>query len=1262
MSLSDKVNLQVKVSGYANNYVQYAFKFISYENKPINLSDYRIVCYFNTFRSSDIFVQNRILAGYGSTNTSGSLTQANGFINQEFFTSANPPRIYPTNERYDKEVILPLIGTATCLSANSYYDSIIFQVSFTTGQYFISENIGDATYYIGQIAFSEGYTYVPVSQTSYVDNASFILEYNDETHGWTKVTEYSNASTVDLSTGKYPYDAIYEQQKIIGNIDRQFGYNTRYDHDGILATYDGYVDEANPTSSYNDVTSYSLNGSGTENPTTRAGFYKFSTDALSDKVVSAAEFYVYMPFSNQEILIDCRLNLNDCDNTTTWNSIGGYSGLSGALQSQLLMDQPYHFQNTYIAYNLDKNVVQTWKDTPVGNFGLNLKYFDVSAKNGYNSPTMTSLENSAIYKPMMFVYSGPISAQGTRYIRWKGTTDSLWSVSTNWESSAVPTAADYAVFDEGYYTNPCILDSNYSVKNILGTSAIYTGSINLSSNTLSIYETTSAFNTNPFSNFISSAGTVELKGNININTVANQHIKNLIINSGATLLSTKLIVDTINIKNSSVFGSSSTGNILSVRDSVIFNSANGVISTLTLYLERNAKLPNIGVLNVNQLRYIGDSKITSRTYNCPVMIESPANDTYSYTSACSAVFVSAGDCIFNYPFAVFSEKAPNDSILTVDFKTNGNQIFWKQGFYISNSERQFLNIIFPSQHNDFYGDIIVGHSIISTLNTSACTFNLIGDNTVGMYTDDTRIINLPSVEKYDNGTLTLSDSYPPNLVSFESVQIGSMTSAASPNVNFNGLNLFSKTTMNIAADSSSIEGIAGSVLSAATINLTKNNNSTGHFTAANAWSAFASNALNADGVVLSNSKAVSSTGYAIRSSDLGGNVNWFFDTIPPIILETSANPGHFSQTPISAYYGIYDEGGFDINSIAITNGFGEIVERTLINSTSATFVVVISGSQKCGEIEISAVDNSGNISEFTSMPFSYDLTVPNIKILSYTPPTGVSNGFIDLIVSANDNCLLSGTQQVFDATFNNQHSQIQTVVFSDYHTAIATIRVSSISPITNGDLYISATDAALNTGVLFSSAFTIATTAPQITFINDPTFKIGSTVILVSAVFEDVIGMSSLIPYTMQYNGSNIPFSTIYDSLNKVILSAVIPSSMGPGYITVGGYNTAGIYSSAIETGYSFLPVIVFGDPVPNNISKTTITVPISAIGPFVDDSNYYYVRLSASRMPITNPVSGVINILGYDFNYLSFSATVSSMTDLQGDLIVSAGYRDSWE
>ena len=72
MSLSDKVNLQVKVSGYADNYVQYAFKFISYENKPINLSDYRIVCYFNTFRSSDIFVQNRILAGYGSTNTSGS--------------------------------------------------------------------------------------------------------------------------------------------------------------------------------------------------------------------------------------------------------------------------------------------------------------------------------------------------------------------------------------------------------------------------------------------------------------------------------------------------------------------------------------------------------------------------------------------------------------------------------------------------------------------------------------------------------------------------------------------------------------------------------------------------------------------------------------------------------------------------------------------------------------------------------------------------------------------------------------------------------------------------------------------------------------------------------------------------------------------------------------------------------------------------------------------------------------------------------------
>lgn len=1256
MVLSDKVNLQVKAVASSSNYIQYAFKFISYENKVINLSDYRIVCYFNTFREASIFIQERILAGYPSGSTSGSLSTTNGSINKEFFSVANPPRIYPTSERYDKEVILPMSGTAACLSANAYFDNMVWQIRFSSGQDFISENVGTSAYTIGLGAFAESYSYE--SSTSYVDNPTFVLEYNDPTYGWIKVLEYTNASTVDANTGLYPYDTIFEGKKAIGDINRQYGWDTTYDHDGIVASFDGRIVESDPTSAYPNDTTYTLNGSGTGSPNTILALYKFATDTLADKIVSAAELYTYFIGSTQTVGVEVRANVNNYTSASTWNSIGGWSGTSGSLQSQLMIDPPYQFQNSYIAHNLNKALVQDWKDTSANNFGLSFRYINPSGKAGYNSPSIASLENvDYTYLPTMFVYSGPISAAGSNYIRWKGTTSNAWSVGSNWEGGSVPLASDYAVFDESYYTNPCVLDSDHSIKNIITSGTSYSGTVDLSTSALTVYDTVSAFNISNFSNIITSSTTIELKGNIGINTTSGCFIENVILNTGATLQSPLLIIDSLLIKNSSTFGSTLATNILNIRTKIAFEIGNETISTFKLYLEMGASIPSTGTLSVASIHYFGSSYITSRTYNCPVYIVAPNNGTYSYASSSSAVFTS-GDCTFNSTFSIIAEGSPNDSILTVDMNYENSNVMFNGGFYTSDCERQFLHIIFPSYFSFFYGDIKVGHVIISTSNTDNCRWRLVGNNTISMDQYDTRMITMPHIDKFDTGTLTLNDSYPPDYLSFESITLGSMYNTSVPSVNFNSHNLYSKNDMTIAAEGSTIQNIGGSILSAANMFFYKDASSNGSFVGASSWSAYSTGILQADGVSLANSVAASATGYAIRSSDLGGNINWYFDTIPPIILETSAVQGHYSQQPISAYYSITDAGGFDSNTIAVTNGFGDLLNVVPYSSTSATFMVVISGTQRCGQLEISAADFSGNIVEFTSLPFSYDATPPNISINNYSPPTGVSDSFIDVIVSANDNCILSGSQQVFAATFNNQPAQVQTINFSDHQNATVTIRLSSSAPVTNGDLYISATDAALNTSVFYSSAFTIATIAPQVTFESNPNFKIGSTVILVSAIFEDAVGMSNTIPYNMAYNGINIPFSTIYDSATKVILSAVIPSSRGAGSVSVTGYNTAGISATGIDSGYSFIPVIIFGDPVPTNISKTTITVPISAIGPFIDDSNYYYVRLSGTRMPISEPTSGLLNIFGYDFEYLSFSATVSSMSDLYGDLIISAGYR----
>lgn len=1257
MALNDKVNLQVKVAANSSNYVQYAFKFISYENKVINLSDYRIVCYFNTFRESSIFKQDRILAGYGNGTTSGSLLLTAGNISQEFFSISNPPRIYPHDKRYDKEVILPLEGTAACLSAGSYFDNILYQIRFSSGQDFISENVGTSAYKVGINAFSESYSYE--SSTSYIDNSTFILEYNDPTYGWIKVLEYSNASTVDTNTGLYPYDSIFESKKSLGDINRQYGWDTNYDHDGILSSYDGYIYEGNPSSAYPNSTTYAPNGSASGSPNTIIILYKFATDTLADKIVSAAELYTYFIGSNQAVAIECRANVNDYTSASTWNSIGGWTGTSGEIQSQLMINHPYQFQNSYIAHNLLKTRVQDWKDTSANNYGVCIRYIDPNEKTGYNAPTIAALENvDYAYLPTMFVYSGPISAASSNYIRWKGTTSDAWSVGSNWEGGSVPLASDYAVFDESYYSNPCTLDSDHSIKNIITSGASYSGTIDLNANVLTIYDTVSAFNISNMSNIITSASTVELKGNIRINTASGCIIDSLTLNTGASLQSPFLIINSLYIKNSSTLGSTSTSNILDIRNSIYFDIGNETITALKLYLEMNAIIPSTGTLSVASISYFGESQIVARTYNCPVYITAPNNGTYSYAASSTALF-SSGDCIFNSAFCIYAAGAPNDSILIVDMKNNDDaNVIFNGGFYISDCQRQFLHIIFSSYSSQFYGDIKVGHAIISTFNTENCRWILTGNNSIIMNQYDDRIITMPRIDKFDTATVTLDDSYPPNYLSFESISFGSIYSSIAPSVNFNGHNLYAKGNLVIAAEGSTIQNIGGSVLSATNIYFYKDASSNGSFVGASSWSAYANGILQADGVSLANSVASSSTGYAIRSFDLGGNINWYFDTIPPIILETSAVHGHYSQQPISAYYSITDEGGFNSSAIAVTNGFGDILNVVTYSSTSATFMVVISGAQRYGQLEISASDFSGNITEFVSLPFSYDSTPPNIAINNYSPPTGVSDSFIDVIVSAHDNCILSGSQQVFAASFNNQPAQVQTINFSDHQNATVTIRLSSSNPVTNGDLYISATDAALNTSVFYSSAFTIATIAPHVTFESNPNFKIGSTVILVSAIFEDNVGMSNTIPYNMAYNGINIPFSTIYDSVTKVILSAVIPSSNGSGSVSVTGYNAAGISAVGIDSGYSFIPIIIFGDPVPTNISKTTITVPVSAIGPFIDDSNYYYVRLNGTRMPISEPTSGLLNIFGYDFEYLSFSATVSSMADLYGDLIISAGYR----
>lgn len=1253
MSFNDKVNLQVRVASSDNNYIQYAFKFISYENKVVNLNNYRIVAYFNTFRSSDIFIQERILGGYPTGSTSGTPSNTDGYTNAEFLSPGFPPRIYPIDKRYDKEIIFPLSGTAACLTAGSYFDAIVFQIRFSSGQSFISEVIGSPNYQIGLGAFANSYSYE--SSTSYIDNPTFVLEYNDPTNGWVKVQEYSNASTLDANTGLYPYDVIYEEQKTVGNIDRQYGWDTTYDHDGILAEYDGYVFEQQPNSAYPSGTTYVLNGSGSGNPNTKVALFKFSTASLADKVVSAAELYTFFSQSNQTVLLDCRTNNVDYTSASTWNTMSGWSGTSGILQSQLNISNGFQFQNSYIAFNLDKDLVIDWQASSAANLGLNLRYNDPDGKTGYDAPRIVALENTEYeYLPTMFVYSGPISAQEARNIRWEGSISNLWSVAGNWEGGIVPTASDFAIFDEGFSTSACVLDSDHSVRNILGTSAQYTGSINLSSNALSIYSLSAIdLSTFTFIDLQATSSTINIQAsplcNFNNGSFGSIVFLNTVILAGS------FRANSINLNNNVTLNANPIYSMITINKdgTLIMGSGSTISGTIRLNLLENATMNSLGTIScIHGVVYNGSSQIRSRTYDCTVGLQLMNEFQEAHDINASSTFTS-GNFVCNGIFSIFDSFGV-DSYMTLDMSANDPSFEFNNGinFYNGSFVRPGLNIIFPSKVIDIYNNITLSPILSGTTNSSACTFSLKSTNALNIngHSSIPYVVNLPKLVKNEASQMNFTESTSGFAWQDIIVSGGGL-------INLTDNEIKAVDSIMIVGNSNTVSNLNGVLLSAHSINFIGQSSSLMNLTSNNTWSAAADH-LNADFVTLLNSTASSATGYAIRSTDLGSNINWFFDTIPPIIVQTSVSPSNYSQTPITASFSIYDAGGFDPSTIAVTNGFGLLTNVSAFDPTSATFDVIISGTQRFGTIELSASDFSGNVTQFESLIFSYDYTSPNVELIVFSPPSGISNGFINLVFSANDNCILSGSHQVFTSTFNGQPTLIQNLNFSDVSNATVDIRLSSSTPITNGDLYISATDSANNTTVFYSSAFSIVAGEPQITFESNPTFKIGSTVILVSAIFDDVIGMSQTIPYTMRYNGLNIPFSTIYVNSTKTVLSAVIPSNLGAGYISVLGYNVAGVSASAIDSGYDFIPVIVFGDPVPSNISKTTITVPISAIGPFVDDADYYYVRLSGTRMPISQPTSGLLDIFGFNFEYLSFSATVSAMTDLNGDLIISAGYR----
>ena len=1249
-SVNDKVNLQVIAydAGTSNSY-SFKFKFTSYESFSVALSNYRVVGYFNTFRPSSVIVFNNDASGYSTGGTTGSLSTSNGVINTDFSTVSNPPRIYPTNKRYDKEVIFPFTGSATITAVGGSFTDRMYRLAPTGGQPFISENIGSSIYKSGQTALADGYTYT--NNGSYHDDSSFVLEFNDPTYGWIKVKEVTNSSgTPDANTGLYPYDAIYEAHKTSATPNRLYGYDTKYDHDGLTVTLDGFIDQANPNATSLTSTTMSLNGSASPLPAEmRIGFFKFDTSALANKVVSAAEFYTYITASSQDVLVDCSLNTIDVSATSTWNT--NAAGVFGTLLSQLSVQSSFSFLNSYVAYNIPYTTVQTWQSAASANKGINLRYDTPTGRNSFNSPTITMTENASIYKPALFVYSGPV-APVSNHKRWQGHTNANWSVASNWEGGVVPSSIDYAVFDDTYSTCACTLDTNQSVLNISAGPISYNGQLNLGSAALTINDT-SAFDLSVFTNITTSASTIDFKNNISA-TFPNNSINTLIFENGSTLgycqvSANNLIISAGTVKNSDTVNFTITsGGTIQLGSSTILSG-----SSFYLYMMDSAQVSDAnGTIKTEYIAFYGNSIIKSRTYDCSVQVFTD-NNTIPYRSSYTSgtCYFTSGTCTFNSDLQI-AGTSTTSTYFTIDMKTNSPSLIFNNGLTFNASNNNYINVMFPTGTSTFSGNLTVNSSISATSNTHNSIFSMIGNNIVdGGYSLTGRApFKFPGLFKSD-GLLTLSQMT--HNISFDEIEIFNPAT-----VIFNSNALYSSDVLMLSGNNT-VSSLAGSIISADTINFFGTSSVYLNMTSTSAWSANAITTLNADYVNLGKSIATNKAGYAIHSLDFGSNVNWMFDIAPPMITRTGIVPSRYSKTQITVSFNAYDAGEIMANDIGLTDSFGIITNKVQADTNNVTFDVVLSGSSKAGYISVSAIDGGSNYSNLIDGPYSYDIIAPTLTVSNVFPASSASSNYVDITVNAIDNCTFdeSNSANIFTAKWNGNSISPISITENTSADFTATFRLSSVNIVINGDLYISATDAALNTTTLYSSAITINKGNTAISFASSPSFKVGSTYINVSASFIDVVGLSQLIPFHMQYNNVDLPFTTISASSTKTVLSATIPYTLGAGSLSVTGYNSVSTSATATDSGYDFLPAIIFGDPVPNNISKTSITVPISAIGSFTTDPNNYYCKLQEIRMPVSQPVSGTVVIEGFTFDLLHFSATISSVNDLRGDLILSAGY-----
>lgn len=397
--MAQRINLLVKKDhGVLGNSIQYTFRVNSYE--ALSLSDYRVVAYFHTrWRQTDTATNTG--SGQPHNGNSGNPAMSISFVSWN--DTSSPPRIYPSDERYNIKVRIKF--TTGSGVDGGYWDDINFTLRHSSYKEYQSN------------ADVNSYTYQ--SSTSYGSNATFVLEYNGtdpnnpDSANWVKVEEVTdNIGTVDPNTGQYPMgDTIKDdttQEDPVTGVKHMFLFPDAdaYITSGTLPGGDAKEDRNYGVS--DPLRAASNWWDGTQNSDERILLhYDVAGSVLTGSdTVNASEAWAYVE-SRQSQSGDV-FDLVNITSSWTEGTKNGTAGDPGEVDwaSAAASYGSIIFQNTnpsnissvtdvYMIGDLGTSVVEGWADGT--NYGVGIKFNDEGGSGKYD--TMASRHTTTLDEP-----------------------------------------------------------------------------------------------------------------------------------------------------------------------------------------------------------------------------------------------------------------------------------------------------------------------------------------------------------------------------------------------------------------------------------------------------------------------------------------------------------------------------------------------------------------------------------------------------------------------------------------------------------------------------------------------------------------------------------------------------------------------------------------------------------------------------------------------------------------------------------------------